>query len=52
MFSILCVTLHSGEFEVVLTRGHGAELVAQAAVRLGAGVDEEQARLKTFRKWW
>ena len=45
-------SLHSGEFEVAFTRGHGAGLVAQAAVKLGAGVDEDQARLKTFRKWW
>ena len=39
-------------FTVVFTRGHGAELAAQAAVRLAAGAGEEQARVKTFRKWW
>ena len=41
--------LHDGEFAVVFSRGHGGELAAQAAVRLGYG---ERARLKTFRMWW
>ena len=44
--------LHSGEFEVVFTRGHGHELAARAAVRLEEGAGGERARLKTFRKWW
>ena len=42
--------LHTGDFEVVFSRGHGEELVAQAAVQVdGQG---EATRLKTFRKWW
>ena len=44
--------LHNGEFSVVFTRGHGGELVAPAAVQLVAGASEEQARVKTFHKWW
>ena len=43
--------LHSGEFEIVFSRGHGEELVAQAAVQLSAEA-AESSRLKTFRKWW
>ena len=41
--------LHRGEFEIVFSRGHGEELVAQAAVQVETGAT---ARLKTFRKWW
>jgi hypothetical protein len=41
--------LHTGEFEVVFSRGHGEELVAQAAIRMDV---VETGRLKTFRKWW
>jgi len=43
--------LHTGEFEVVFSRGHGEELVAQAAVQMDEQAGEA-ARLKTFRKWW
>ena len=43
--------LHNGEFEVVFSRGHGKELVAQASVQL-TELSEEASRLKTFRKWW
>jgi hypothetical protein len=43
--------LHNGEFEVVFSRGHGKELVAQTAVQL-TDLSEEASRLKTFRKWW
>jgi hypothetical protein len=44
-------SLHDGSFELVFSRGHGAELEAAAAV------DQQQhatapARLKTLRKWW
>ena len=44
--------LHRGEFEIVFSRGHGEELVAQAKVELSPNEDGEAARLKTFRKWW
>ena len=47
--------LHRGEFEIVFSRGHGEELVAQAAVELSPSEDGEAVvarRLKTFRKWW
>ena len=43
--------LHNGEFEVVFSRGHGKELVAQTAVQL-TDQSQEASRLKTFRKWW
>ena len=43
--------LEQGDFEIVFSRGHGEELVAQAAVQLAEG-RAEQARMKTFRKWW
>jgi beta-glucosidase len=43
--------LHNGEFEVVFSRGHGKELVAQSAVQL-TDQSDEASRLKTFRKWW
>jgi hypothetical protein len=39
--------LHSGDFEIALTRGHGSELTATASVRVN-----EPVRLSTFRKWW
>ena len=41
-------SLHNGQFEIVFSRGHGEELVAQAQVELPGDV----ARIKTFRKWW
>ena len=43
--------LHDGSFDVVFSRGHGEELVAHAAVRI-AEDGAEQARIKTFRRWW
>jgi hypothetical protein len=43
--------LHNGEFEIVFSRGHGEELVAQAAVAV-AEAGEAAARFKTFTKWW
>ena len=41
--------LHNGEFGIVFSRGHGLELGAAAAVELAS---MEEARMKTFRKWW
>ena len=41
-------SLHNGQFEIVFSRGHGEELVAQAQVELPG----DAARIKTFRKWW
>ena len=43
-------SLHKGLFDVVLSRGHGDELSAPAAV---APVDGgNPIRLETFNKWW
>eukprot|EP00045_Choanoeca_perplexa_P010797 m.111852 g.111852 ORF g.111852 m.111852 type:complete len:819 (-) comp15400_c0_seq1:93-2549(-) len=39
--------LHSGVFEIALTRGHGPELVASASMQV-----DKPVRLSTFRKWW
>ena len=41
--------LHKGEFDVVFSRGHGAPLMAKAAVARDSGAPQ---RLKSFRKWW
>jgi hypothetical protein len=38
-----------GAFNVILTRGHGAELASELAVRTH---DARPKRLSTFRKWW
>jgi hypothetical protein len=40
--------LHSGKFDVVFSRGHGAELSAPIAVHAPGG----PVRTKTFRRWW
>ncbi|EDQ84789.1 uncharacterized protein MONBRDRAFT_39142 [Monosiga brevicollis MX1] len=39
--------LHSGEFEIELTRGHGEVLTGTAVVDVA-----QPERLATFRKWW
>eukprot|EP01062_Namystynia_karyoxenos_P033258 TRINITY_DN2446_c0_g1_i1.p1 TRINITY_DN2446_c0_g1~~TRINITY_DN2446_c0_g1_i1.p1 ORF type:complete len:823 (+),score=272.37 TRINITY_DN2446_c0_g1_i1:81-2549(+) len=41
------VGLHRGDFEVVFSRGHGAELSAPAAVTV-----QRPVVLQRFRKWW
>ena len=40
-------SLHNGNFDIVLSRGHGDELEAPASVAVRSPV-----RLKTFRQWW
>lgn len=42
-------SLHDGEFEVELTRGHGKTLTTQVAVATGLPTP---TRLSTFRRWW
>ena len=41
--------LHTGEFDIVFSRGHGEELAAKAAVKLDT---THALRTKTLRKWW
>jgi len=41
--------LHPAETDIVFSRGHGAELVAKAAVIPESG---NAVRLKALRKWW
>lgn len=40
-------SLHAGHFDIVLSRGHGEELVAPVVVEVEAPI-----RISTFRKWW
>ena len=40
--------LHPGEFEVVFSRGHGAELTAPVVV----SADRPPLVLREFRRWW
>lgn len=40
-------SLHAGDFDVTMSRGHGEELVNRVTVKV-----DEPVRLATFRKWW
>ena len=40
-------SLHAGDFNVIFSRGHSEELVAQLRVAVAQPI-----RLKTFRRWW
>ena len=44
--------LYAGEYDVVLTRGHGADLEAKVHVVLGGEATGATERLDTFEKWW
>eukprot|EP00940_MAST-03C_sp_MAST-3C-sp2_P001367 g1367.t1 len=43
------ISLHSGDFDIVLSRGHGVDVVFPLKVRTR---DQLPVLLKKFRKWW